>query len=312
MSAFNTLAPMPLRRRQKLIEGEPSLLSRTRREAEGAEDSTDPAAEEAVDDRPEAVPGSGESAEEMSGGHAELPTQEPPVGGDAGALGAEEGLVSKARPIEPRSDEQVRAQLDRLAEQIHGLQEQLDAFIARRSEAVSETASQQVAAIVAAAEESAAEIRSSAEKDAAAARDRLLADVQAEVERIRAEAQADAGRIRTEAHAEAARVREQAITEASAEIQAVCARLSEELQTAARTAIAGIAGGARVTFATPAEPAPKNSEPPPGGGEPAPMPEQRIAGEVEEAVDELQTAAAVLEQSLRHLRAIGGEEPPTG
>jgi F0F1-type ATP synthase membrane subunit b/b' len=222
---------------------------------------------------------------------------EPPAGTEI-----EEGLVGKAKPIEPRPGEPVRAQLDRLADQIRGLQEQLDEFIAQRSESASEQVSQQVAAIVAAAEESAADIRTSAERDATTLRERLLADVQAEVERIRSEAQADAGRIRTEAHAEAARVREQAITEASAEIQAVCARLADELQNAARNAIAGIAGGPRVTFSTPSEVAPSEDKPPAAS-------EQRLADEVEEAVDELQSAAAVLEQSLRHLRTIGGDVP---
>jgi hypothetical protein len=290
---------MPLRRRQKLIEGEPSVLARARREGEAGDQSVEQTSEEDVEGSRETLPG-GESA--MSDVSHE-PVEEAPDDPTASEQSAvEEGLVSKAQPIESRPGEPVRAQLDRLGEQIRGLQQQLDDFIARRSEAVSETASQQVAAIVAAAEESAAQIRASAETDAAGVRERLLADVQAEVERIRAEAQADAGRIRTEAHAEAARVREQAITEASAEIQAVCARLAEELQTSARNAIAGIPGGQRLTVSTPAEPSP-------GHEEAAPETEQRVANEVEGAVDELQTAAAVLEQSLKHLRAIGGDEP---
>jgi hypothetical protein len=292
-SGWNTLAAMPLRRRQKFIEGEPSVLSRARRERENGDEPAQSAGEETVDDEADAIAGSQSGAA----------VQPPPAGDREGAgLAAEEGLVSRARPVESRPGEPVRAQLDRLAEQIRGLQQQLDAFVARRSEGVSETASQQVAAIVAAAEESAAQIRASAEEDAAAVRDRLLAEVQSEVERIRAEAQADAGRIRTEAHAEAARVREQAIAEASAEIEAVCARLSDDLQSAARAAIAGIAGGPRVTLTS-------SPEPPSVQPEPAPGPDKRIADEVEEAVDELQTAAAVLEQSLRHLRAIGGDEP---
>jgi hypothetical protein len=259
-----------------------------------------------VDDGPETAPGPERPSGDASGGHAEVPTKQPIAGGeDADASGVEEGLLTKARPVEARTGEPVKAQLDRLAEQIRGLQEQLDAFIARRSEAVSETASQQVAAIVAAAEESAAAIRNSADKDAAAIRDRLLAEVQAEVESIRTEAQADAGRIRTEAHAEAARVREQAITEASAEIQAVCAQLAEELQAAARSAIAGIAGGSRVTLRSPPP-----SKSPQVNEQAASESDNRIADEVEDAVDELQTAAAVLEQSLRHLRTIGGEQQP--
>lgn len=288
---------MPLRRRQKLIEGEPSVLGRARREGEAGGDPAEEATEEDVEGSGEPLPGAEGAMTDLPNEPAEEALDEP---SDQGAV--EEGLVSKAQPVEPRPGEPVRAQLDRLAEQIRGLQKQLDDFIARRSEAVSETASQQVAAIVAAAEESAAQIRASAETDAAGVRERLLADVQAEVERIRAEAQADAGRIRTEAHAEAARVREQAITEASAEIQTVCARLAEELQTSARNAIAGIPGGQRVTVAMGAEPAPNPEES-------APETEQRMVNEVEDAVDELQTAAAVLEQSLKHLRAIGGDEP---
>jgi hypothetical protein len=100
-------------------------------------------------------------------------------------------------------------------------------------------------------------------------------------------------------------VREQAITEASAEIQAVCAQLAEELQAAARSAIAGIAGGPRVTLSSP--PPSKST---PVNEQAAAESDKRIADEVEDAVDELQTAAAVLEQSLRHLRTIGGEQQP--
>lgn len=292
---------MPLRRRQKLIEGEPSVLSRARREAGfGAfpEDDDEEEEEASFADREteEAIVTAGMSAEgETAEGFAGV------------GRGAEEGLVGRAQPISRRSGEPVKEQLDRLAEQIRGLQQQLHALLARRGEAASETASQQVAAIVAAAEQSAAEIRASAEKDSAKVRERLLAEVQAEVERIRTEAQADAGRIRTEAHAEAARIREQAITEGSAEIQAVCSRLAEELQTAARTAIAGIAAGPRVSFSSSAEPVKPAAEAPRSRGDAATETDPRIVDEVEEAVDELQNAAAVLEQSLRHLRAIGSD-----
>jgi F0F1-type ATP synthase membrane subunit b/b' len=206
---------------------------------------------------------------------------------------------------EDRLTEPVRAQLGRLAAQLHGLQQQLDLFLARRSEAVADQASQHVAAIVAAAEESAAEIRASAERDAAAVRERYLADVQAEVERISVEAQADAGRIRTEAHAEAARLREQAVTQATAEIEGFVARLGADLQASARAAVAGIARG------TPRAAAPVNESPRTSPGEVRALAHQKqIADEVEEAVDELQAAAAALEESLRHLRATGTEEKP--
>ncbi len=228
-----------------------------------------------------------------------------------------DGLPQGASPARGHSDDEasasVRVQLDRLTTQIHGLQSQLDAVIARRNEAVAERASQHVAAIVAAAEQAAAEIKTRAERDAAAIRERLLTEVQAEVQRIRSDAELDAARVRTEAHAHAARVREGAITEASTEIQAVCTELAERLQAAARVAIAGIARGV------------------PGGNDPTPTPpmglapvgesqpvtkdvaphtadDKRLTNEVEDAVNDLQSAAAALEHSLRHLRAIGEEE----
>ena len=206
-----------------------------------------------------------------------------------------------ADTTEGRLAEPVKVQLDRLATQIHGLQEQLDAFIARRNEAVAERASHHVASIVAAAERSAAQITAGAETDAAATRERLLADVQAEADGIRSEAQAGAARIRTEAHSQAARARDQAIREASEEIQVVCARLSEELQAGAQAAIAEIAGGTGA--AAPAE-APVQAE------AEAPAPARQITDEVQDAVQELQNAATLLEQSLRDLRAIGDEQEP--
>lgn len=204
---------------------------------------------------------------------------------------------------EDRSGEPVGAQLGRLAAQLQGLQEQLEAFTARRSQAVAEQASRHVAAIVAAAEEAAAEIRGNAEHDAAALRDRLLADVQAEVERIRADAQADAARIRTEAHAEVARMREPAIAQATAEIDAFVARLAGDLQVTARAAIARATGST-----APGGPSAAGAQP----TAQAPADEHHIAEEVAEAVDELQDAASALEESLRHLRAIGDEKPPLG
>lgn len=211
----------------------------------------------------------------------------------------------------------VTAQLGRLAAQLQGLQQQLDAFIAGRGRNVAEQASQHVATIVAAAEESAAEIRARAEKDASAMRERLLADVQAEVERIRSEAQADAGRIRTEAHAQAARLRERTIARATAEIDAFVARLAEDIQAAARATIAGIGYPPSDTAATapdavPAAPstAPAAPQAPPEAPAyaAASSHDKPIADEVEEALDDLQLAAVALEESLRHLRA--GEEQP--
>jgi F0F1-type ATP synthase membrane subunit b/b' len=204
--------------------------------------------------------------------------------------------------------------LERLAAQMHGLQEQLDAFIARRNAAVAERASQHVASIVAAAEKSAAEIRAGAEKDALTVRKRLLDEVHAEVERIRseaeanatrirAEAEADATRIRSEAHSHAARARQQAIAQASEEIQAVCVRLSEDLQARAGAALARIAGGGRA--------APPGAPGATAQGEAAGVaPRKPITNEVYDAVQELQNAASVLEQSLRDLRAAGHEQQP--
>lgn len=209
----------------------------------------------------------------------------------------------------------VKTQLDGLAAQLQALQDQIDAFIAGRNEAVAERASHHVAAIVAAAEKSAADIRAGAEKDSAAHRERLLAEVEAEVERIRAEALADAARIRTEADAHAARAKEKAILEARAEIQAMCGRLSEDLQAGASTAIARMTDAG---ITTPTEPGgarpPETSGPPPQAATavPAGASAMQIANEVEDAVDELQTAAVELEQSLRSLRPIGEDQQRAG
>lgn len=180
-------------------------------------------------------------------------------------------------------------QLDRVSAQIDGLQQRLDAFAARRNEAIAERAGRHVASIVAAAEKSAAQIRAGAENDAAAIRERLLADVQAEVERIRTAAHADATRIRAEAHAQVARARDRAITEVGAEFQEVSSRLSDEIQRGARAAIARITGRAQ-----------------PSGGTRT----KQITHEVAAAVDELESAATVLEQSLRDLR--GGTDDRGG
>lgn len=227
---------------------------------------------------------------------------------------AAEESPAMARP-EDRIPGPVTAQLSRLAAQLQGLQQQLDAFLARRGWGVAEQASQHVGAIVAAAEESAAEITASAKNDASALRERLLADVQAEVKRIRSDAQADARRIRTEAHVEAARLRERTIARATAEIDAFVARLAGDIQAAARASIAGI--GDRPPAAA-AAPAPGPASPPPSTAPAipqappevspqaqAPSHEKPVADDVEEALDELQLAAAALEESLHHLRAGG-------
>lgn len=232
-------------------------------------------------------------------------------------------------PTEARLAGPIEAQLDRLAIQVRGLQEQLDPLIARRNEAVAERASRHVASIVAAAEKSAAGIRAGAEKDAAAIRERLLAGAQADVERIRAEAQADAARIRREGYAQAARAREQVIAKARAEVQAVCSRLSTQLQVVARDAIAGIAPATRTEAALRHTPSGGMSSPSgtptPGEGPadsasaslqqiapgfPAPGRSQRITDELEDAVGELQKAAEGLERSLHDLPPIGGMRQP--
>jgi hypothetical protein len=240
----------------------------------------------------------------------------------AEAVSPEGGVIEgPSLPTEGPADGEVsatvRTQLDRLTTQIHGLQAQLDAFIANRNEAVAERASQHVASIVAAAEQAAAEIRVGAERDAAAIRERLLTEVQAEVQRIRSDAELDAARVRTEAHAHAARVRETAITEASTEIQAVCAELAERLQATARGAIAGMARGAPVgedRIPAPAAVSARADEPQPATSDVAsPTAEgERLTNDVEDAVNDLQSAAAALEHSLRHLRAIGEEEQRAG
>jgi phage host-nuclease inhibitor protein Gam len=224
--------------------------------------------------------------------------------------------------IGPSFSEPVKVQLDRVFTQMYGLQQRLDALIARRNEAIAERASRHVASIVAAAEKSAAEIRAGAQNDAARVRKRLLADVQAEVAVVRSAAHADAARIRAEANAQAARARDEAITEASAEIQDVCSRLSDELQRAASTGIARVRGGERrPTSAAPAtrvaglasdrlrQPAVEISAPARSN-----QIAHEVAGAVDEfhevagAVDELQNAATVLERSLRNLRE-GAAEP---
>jgi hypothetical protein len=200
--------------------------------------------------------------------------------------------------------EPINAQLERVTTEIHGLQHQLDALIARRNQTVADRASHHVAAIVAAAERSAAAIRAAAEKDAASIRERLLADVQANVERIRSEAQSDAARIRREAHARAAQARQRAINEVSTEVEAVCARLSAELQARGRAAIAAIAGSSRMT-APRATVQHAIAKPSPRAAADAPIPTRRITDEMQGAVQELQNATSALEQSLRNRRVAG-------
>lgn len=73
--------------------------------------------------------------------------------------------------------EGVKTQLDRLSAQIDGLQQRLDAFMARRNETIADRASERVASIVAAAEKSAAEIKAAAESDAADLRKQASAEI---------------------------------------------------------------------------------------------------------------------------------------
>jgi cell division septum initiation protein DivIVA len=216
--------------------------------------------------------------------------QEPNVQEEpSGSRGAdEEAVLSNDRP------EGVRDQLERLATQIRGLQHQVEELAARRSDAVAAEASERVAAIVQAAEESAAEITAHAHQEASDLRERLRAEAQAEADRIRIDAQAEASKIRTEAHAAASLLREETLAEVRLEVDRICARLADELLTSARQAIDRIVGSAASPRREPAT-------------EPSahPEPEEPADVDVEVAVDELQSAAAVLEQSLRHLQEIG-------
>jgi cell division septum initiation protein DivIVA len=193
---------------------------------------------------------------------------------------------------ESRAPESVKDQLARLATQIRGLQQQVQELVARRSDAIAEQASERVAAIVQAAEESAAEITGQAHKESAELRERLCGEAQDEADRIRVDAQADAAKIRTAAHADAARLRDDALTELSREVDRICVELSHQLQTSARAAIEQVVRG----------PIGSTSIEPEAGATPEP---DEAHTEVEAAVDELQSAAAVLEQSLRHLHEIG-------
>jgi archaellum component FlaC len=262
-----------------MVEGEPSMLGSARRPEE----------------RQEAPPRDGQSRAEE---------HESPQHPEAG-LGDE---FAGARAGAP---EGVRDQLERLATQIRGLQEQVEDLAARRSDAVAEQASQRVGAIVQAAEQSAAEISAEAHREAAELRERLRAESQAEADRIRVEAQADASEIRTEAHAAAARLREQTLAEMRGEIERITEELAERLRSAAREAIDRVAGSP----AFPEEPAPEPHQPlaqeefGPAEITATVDPELEegagVDADVEDAVDELQSAAAVLEQSLRHLQEIG-------
>jgi archaellum component FlaC len=246
----------------EMIEGEPSTLGRVR----GAENGHETEA-------------SGDTVGERTDQHE----------GDA--------MPDAPTDVSDRAPEGVREQLERLAGQIHGLQEQVEEFVARRSDAIADQASQRVAAIVQAAEESAREIAAEAHREGAELRERLRSEAQADADRIRVEAQADASKIRTEAHAAAAALREQTLAEVRSEVERITEQLAEQLRSSARAAIDEIAGGP----APPAPPAEAMSESEP----PAEEHFEPAEVDVEEAVDELQSAAAVLEQSLRHLQEIG-------
>jgi F0F1-type ATP synthase membrane subunit b/b' len=263
-------------REDEMIEGEPSMLGRARQGENGHADGTqDPAGPAPADEvrEPDDVP-----APEPALPMTDPPMTDPPEG--------------------------VKDQLERLAGQIRGLEHQVEEFVARRTDAVADQASQRVAAIVQAAEESAAEISAEAHKEGAELRERLRSEAQAEADRIRIEAQAEASKIRTEAHAAAARLREETLAEVRSQVERITERLADELRTSARTAIDAIAGSPG-SVAVP-EAAPEPEVPAMPAEEPS-SPEVDEAGstEVEEAVDELQSAAAVLEESLRHLQQIG-------
>ena len=225
-----------------------------------------------------------------SAGTAQAPEPEDPIlrASEPDELGAHD--ERKADDGE-RSPEDVSQQLKRLARQIHTLEQQVEEVMARGDDGLADQAGEKVAAIVQAAEESVAEIKLQARKEAGVMRDRLLAEAEAEADRIRVEAQADAKTIRTDAHAAAAALREQAIAE-----------LRSEVLTSAREAIEAVASGAKPASraATELRAEPRRAE----LGEAA-------EGDVEEAVDELQSAASVLEQSLRHLQEIGRKLPET-
>ena len=251
-------------REGELIEGEPSMLGRSRRSDNGQEgeprEGVAPAAEQQTGEQPSAT-----------------------------SPDAESGVAE-------REPEGVRDQLERLAGQIDGLQQQVEEFVARRKDVVAEQASHRVGAIVQAAERSAAEISAEAHRDAAELRERLRAEAQAEADRIRIEAQAEANKIRREAHAAAASLREQTLTGVRGEIERITEQLADELRTSARAAIDGVA---RVPVPPPPAETMAESEPPQA------TTEEPVDADVEEAVDELQSAAAVLEESLRHLQEIG-------
>ena len=247
-----------------MVEGEPSALGRGRRSENGQEAELQPENE---------APAVHEAPEQAGAGSE-----------DAGTRG----------PENPPHD--VRDQLERLATQIRGLQQEVEGLVARRNEAVAEQASQRVGAIVQAAERSAAEISAQAHAEAAELKERLRADAQADADRTRVEAQADASKIRTEAHAAAARLREETLAQVRHEVQRITEQLAEELQTSARIALDEVAGSLEAP-----PPVEAVAEPEP----PAIETEEVAPADVEEAVDELQSAATVLEESLRHLQEIG-------
>ena len=192
--------------------------------------------------------------------------------------------------------EGVRDQLERLAGQIRGLQQQVEGLVARRNDAMTDHATQRVTTILQAAEDSAAEIAAEANNEAAQVLERARDEALSDADRIMVQAQADAGKIRADAHAAAALLRQQVLDEITAEVERTCAQLADDLQTAARAAVERVAS-------TAAEAAPPEAPLEPEA--PTVDPDEAAGADVEEAVDELQSAAAVLEQSLRHLHEIG-------
>lgn len=229
----------------------------------------------------------GGHATENEGGGREVIEEQP----------AETAATDESATAPERPPEAVRDQLERLTAQILGLQQQVEQFVVRGSDAVSEQVNERVAGIVEAAKRSAAEITAKAQREAATLREHHHAQALAEANRIRVEAQVEAAKTRTEAHADAVRLREEALAEIRGAVDRLCARLLEDIQACANEVLDAVARR------SPAPPSPAGADPVPDERE-SKLEEQMTPG-VEEAVDELQSAAAVLEHSLQHLHEIG-------
>jgi hypothetical protein len=268
------------------------MLGRARHEGRSDDEAPSPQEAGVAPAEPAAATADGNAAEDSQRTDADRTDAEPTDAErtDAGRSDAH------ARP----PDAVNKDQLEQLTTQVRELQHQVEQLTTRRSEVLAIQAGERVAAIVQAAEESAAGIAAHAHEEGAALREQLRAEAQAEADRIRGEAQADATRIRAEAYADASRTREQLLIQLRTEVEHACARLAEDLSAAARGAIDAIAGGAPVSDFQQAEP---QAEAAPEEAPESPVPD------VEEAVDEFQSAASMLEQSLRHLHDIGRNLP---